>query len=113
MKDSGVIKAVIFDLDDTLVSEYEYVQSGYRYVSKRLEDRLGRTADEIFERLTELSKETYSRAFNRLFDSYGIEYTDEDFKGGTKEDFDRISKDIFGRITSMLDGVNDKGVLEK
>ena len=42
-----------------------------------------------------------------------IEYTDSDFGGGKKDDLDRIAKDVFGRITAMLDGVNDKGVLKK
>ncbi len=30
-----MIKAVIFDLDDTLVSEYDYVKSGYKCVARR------------------------------------------------------------------------------
>ena len=42
-----------------------------------------------------------------------IEYTDADFGGGKKEDLDRIANDVFGKITGMLDGVSEKGVLEK
>ncbi|MBQ7583614.1 MAG: HAD hydrolase-like protein [Lachnospiraceae bacterium] len=72
------IKAVIFDLDDTLTSEYEYVASGYRFVSKLLTERLGHTSEEIEARLWELSKESYSHVFNRLFDSYGISYTEDE-----------------------------------
>ncbi|MBO4900088.1 MAG: HAD hydrolase-like protein [Lachnospiraceae bacterium] len=69
------IKAVIFDLDDTLLSEYEFVVSGYKYVSVFLSRMIGVSAEEINERLWELSKDTYANAFNRLFDSYGIAYT--------------------------------------
>ena len=78
--DDKKIKAVIFDLDDTLISEYEFVASGYRFASKMLTERLGHTAEEIEERLFELSRETYSNAFNRLFDSYGVSYTEEELK---------------------------------
>ena len=75
MSEDKKIKAVIFDLDDTLLSEYDFVVSGYRYVSVFLSRMIGVSADEINERLWELSKETYANAFNRLFDSYGIAYT--------------------------------------
>ena len=50
------IKAVIFDLDDTLLSEYEFVVSGYRYVSVFLSRMIGVSAEEINDRLRELSK---------------------------------------------------------
>ena len=42
-----------------------------------------------------------------------IYYTDEDFGKGTKEDFDRIAGLTFSSITSMLDGVSEKGGPEK
>ena len=74
------IKAVIFDLDDTLISEYEFVASGYRFVSKMLEERLGAAPKEIEDRLWELSRQTYSNAFNRLFDSYEEEYTEDELR---------------------------------
>ena len=35
------IRAVVFDLDDTLYPEREYVLSGYQAVSEHLQDRLG------------------------------------------------------------------------
>ena len=34
-------KAVIFDLDDTLISEDEYIRSGFAAVSRFLEDMYG------------------------------------------------------------------------
>ena len=29
-----MIKAVVFDLDDTLISEKEYIKSGYRHIAE-------------------------------------------------------------------------------
>lgn len=74
------IKAVIFDLDDTLISEYEFVANGYRFVSDILAKRLGASPQEIEDRLWELSRQTYSNVFNRLFDLYGEEYTEDELK---------------------------------
>ena len=74
------IKAVVFDLDDTLVSEYEFIVSGYRYMSLRLAGRLGYDPREIEDRMWELTKEKYAYVFNRLFDSYGVSYSDEELK---------------------------------
>ena len=42
-----VIQAVVFDLDDTLYAERDYVRSGYRAVAEHLREALGR--DEAFE----------------------------------------------------------------
>jgi putative hydrolase of the HAD superfamily len=45
------VKAVLFDLDDTLYPERLYVHSGFRAVASFLAPRLGRTADELSARL--------------------------------------------------------------
>jgi len=42
-----VIQAVVFDLDDTLYAERDYVRGGYRAAAKHLREALGR--DEAFE----------------------------------------------------------------
>ena len=34
-----MIKAVIFDLDDTLISEKEYIKSGFKVISENIQDR--------------------------------------------------------------------------
>ena len=34
-----MIKAVVFDLDDTLISEKEYIRSGFKQVSKKIADK--------------------------------------------------------------------------
>ena len=80
MSDKDIIKAVIFDLDDTLVSEYGFIVSGYRYMAGELAGRLSRTPEEIEGKLWELSRESYSNVFNRLFGLYGISYTEEELQ---------------------------------
>ena len=45
--DAPDIQAVVFDLDDTLYPEREYVRSGYRAVARHLRERIGR--GEAFE----------------------------------------------------------------
>lgn len=80
MSDNDIIKAVIFDLDDTLVSEYGFIVSGYRYMAGELAGRLCSSPEEIEDRLWELSKESYANAFNRLFDTYGVSYTEAELQ---------------------------------
>ena len=73
--ENGVIKGVIFDLDDTLFSEKEYVRSGYKAVSDYLgggyEDRLwsffeaGRAA--IDELLKEIGREEEKKAAVEIY----------------------------------------------
>ena len=36
-----MIKAVVFDLDDTLISEHQYIESGYQKVAEFLSDKYG------------------------------------------------------------------------
>jgi putative hydrolase of the HAD superfamily len=45
------VKAVLFDLDDTLYPERLYLESGFRAVASFLASRLERTADELSDRL--------------------------------------------------------------
>ncbi|MBO4374593.1 MAG: HAD family hydrolase [Lachnospiraceae bacterium] len=68
------MKAVIFDIDDTMISEYDYVMGGYRAVSARLseDEDVAMSADEIFEKLKELSRTSYKEVYNRFLDFKGI-----------------------------------------
>lgn len=69
------VKAVIFDLDDTLYPEGEYVKSGFKAISIYLGEILQRRPDYIFKKLYE----TYVRGirgnnFNVFLEEEGIEY---------------------------------------
>ncbi|MDO6657822.1 HAD family hydrolase [Anaerobacillus sp. 1_MG-2023] len=70
-----MVKVVLFDLDDTLISERDYIQSGYYYVSNLISHKHHQTAREINLLLNELFIESPKHVFNRLFDHFGIEYT--------------------------------------
>ena len=46
-----VTRGVVFDLDDTLVFERDYVRSGFRHVAGVIAARAGASADEVFDLL--------------------------------------------------------------
>lgn len=66
------IKAIIFDLDDTLYMERDYVFSGFNAVAKAHEDLLG-PADESSEKMRKLffDSEHRRRIFNILLEERG------------------------------------------
>ena len=75
-----MIKLVIFDLDDTLISEAEYVKSGYKVVSKFIEEKYKLNSEEVFEKLLIYFNDKIKNTFNKLLDDYQIIYTDDEIK---------------------------------
>lgn len=69
-------KLIVFDIDDTLYDELDYVKSGYNVVSKYIEKKY--RVNKVYERLTKLFQKSSKNVFNRLLDSLNIEYTKED-----------------------------------
>ncbi|MBN1437401.1 MAG: HAD family hydrolase [Sedimentisphaerales bacterium] len=68
-----MIKAIIFDLDDTLYPELEYVKSGFRAIAGRLAGSEG-DADEVYEMLWAAFEEgPRDRVFNRVLRRLGQE----------------------------------------
>lgn len=68
-------KAVIFDLDDTLISEKHYIRSGYQHISGILSGKLGKEEEELYQLLNKLLTESSQNVFNRLLDKLEINYT--------------------------------------
>ncbi|WP_391207666.1 HAD family hydrolase [Psychrobacillus sp. L4] len=68
-------KAVIFDLDDTLISEKQYIISGYQHVSKILSGKLEKDEIELYELLIKLLSDSSENVFNRLLDKFEFKYT--------------------------------------
>jgi len=68
-----MISAVVFDLDDTLYPEKEFVVGGFREAGEELERILGRKvgASEVF--LEILEKEGISKVFDKALNMLGIE----------------------------------------
>lgn len=71
---STLIKALVFDLDDTLVSEMEFVESGYFTIAQELSKDLQINQAEIFGKLKGEFSKNSKNVFNRVLDSYGIDY---------------------------------------
>lgn len=75
-----MIKAVVFDLDDTLISEYEYIQSGFRVIANFLSEKYQLSSEDAFSILMNLFQENPKNVFNRMLEFYQIKYTMEDIK---------------------------------
>ena len=63
---------IVFDLDDTLFPEREYVLSGFRHIARLTAEALEASADEIFKFLESTSTEPTARGqiFNRFIEAY-------------------------------------------
>lgn len=61
-----MIRAVVFDLDDTLIPEREYVISGFSHVAKIISDQTGLSQQVVFEKLIQLFQLSPEKVFNRL-----------------------------------------------
>lgn len=72
-----MIKAVVFDLDDTLISEKQYIDSGFKAVSKELNRMYSLNSEEILNKMLELFNESSVNVFNRLLDLLKVEYSDK------------------------------------
>lgn len=65
-----MIKAVVFDLDDTLYPELAYVESGFQQVSKFLEHKYNIV--NVQKDIMQLFYESKNDVYNRLLQKYGI-----------------------------------------
>jgi len=67
------IRVVVFDLDDTLYAEREYVFGGYAAAAQWLSARTGKAPDDLVKRLRELfDSPSRPRVFNALLDELGL-----------------------------------------
>lgn len=67
------VKAVVFDLDDTLFPESDYVESGFKAVAEYAEKTLG--LDGAYAELTELFERDRARVFDRFAADHGLDGT--------------------------------------
>lgn len=73
-------KVIVFDLDDTLISEKEYIQSGFKTISEEIEKEFGIDKFIVENKINELFYITASNVFNRLLDVFNIQYDEEYIK---------------------------------
>ena len=67
------MKAVLFDLDDTLYPEIDFVRSGFRAVARYLTSRYNLDEDSLYRQmLVLLQEEGRGKVFNRLLDSLDL-----------------------------------------
>ncbi len=119
MTEDVTIRAVVFDLDDTLYPERDYVCSGYGAVSRHLQDSFGRREDFQGWLWNRFLAGEYKRAFNDLSDHFGLglsdkqigdltsvyrEHSPEIRPGAGIEDLLRQLRDRF-RLGMLSDGV--------
>lgn len=71
-----VYKAVIFDLDDTLYLEKDYVKSGFMHVSDFIANKFSHDKNYVFEQLLQLFNEDKNKVFNRYLEYHGLLNTD-------------------------------------
>jgi putative hydrolase of the HAD superfamily len=70
----GVIRGVVFDLDDTLYLEREYVRSGFGRVAAHVAERSGRRREELFDHLwSGFEAGVRGSAFDELLARFRIE----------------------------------------
>ena len=73
-----MIKAIVFDLDDTLISEYDYIKSGFKHIANLISTDYKLEASKIYEKILELFYETPKNVFDRVLEYYNIPYKNED-----------------------------------
>src|SRR3990172_8784663 len=68
------IHSVLFDLDDTLYPEMDFVRSGFRAVARCLSSRLSIPGEEVFRRLMEgMERDGRGRVFDSTLSSFGAD----------------------------------------
>lgn len=75
-----MIKAVIFDLDDTLISEKDYVKSGFNQVAIKIAEEHNLDENEVYRLLLDTFEENSKNVFNRVVDKLNISYEIKDIK---------------------------------
>lgn len=69
-----LIKGVIFDLDDTLISEREYIKSGFKSVANKISNDYKKNECKIYEVLYSEFEIDSKNVFNRVLDKLSLEY---------------------------------------
>lgn len=74
-----MIRGVVFDLDDTLISEHDYVRSGFNVVASYIvnQELVKKDHHEVYKLLLNLFNKDTNRVFNRVLAELKIEETQE------------------------------------
>lgn len=106
-----MIKAVVFDLDDTLISEKQYVKSGFREVSKFISNKYNLNQEEVFNIMLQIFEESSKDVFNRVLNNFRIEYAKEEILCLIKIYREHIPEiEFFGDVIPTLNKLRSKGI---
>lgn len=72
-----MIKAVVFDLDDTLISEKQYIKSGFKHIARIIGRKYNVSLGSVYGSLLRLFKTSTENVFNRLLDQYEFVYSED------------------------------------
>lgn len=69
-----MIKAIVFDMDDTLYKEYDFVFGGFKAVSIYISDKYNLSENDIYQKILEIFySEGRGKIFNRIVDKYNLD----------------------------------------
>lgn len=106
-----MIKAVLFDLDDTLISEDQYIRSGYRHISKIFAKRYGVVIEQTEKELYHFYLENGKNVFNRFLEVKGIPYTPSDIREFVGEYRNHIPKiTYYEDVMPTISKLKQKGI---
>lgn len=106
-----MIKVVLFDLDDTLISEYEYIKSGYRNIAQILNLKSDVSETELYYKLHSLFEESPRNVFNRICEEMEIQYDDSYIKYLVREYREHIpSINLYSDVKSFLNIIKEKNI---
>ncbi|CDM68825.1 HAD superfamily hydrolase [Clostridium bornimense] len=68
-----MIKAIIFDMDDTLYKEYDFVFGGFKAVSLYLSEKYKLSENDVYKKILDIFyREGRGKIFNRIIDIYNL-----------------------------------------
>ncbi|SFT25324.1 HAD family hydrolase [Paenibacillus sp. BC26] len=107
-----MIRAIIFDLDDTLISEKQYIKSGFRHIARVLNEKMLIDENKVFEHLIQLFEESPKHVFNRLLNKYGLTFAEEDILQLIKEYRNHLPTiDFYDDVLPCLELLKKQGLM--
>lgn len=69
-----MIKAVVFDLDDTLISERDYIESGFKFIASMIANKYDFKKEKVYNIMQSKFEKSSENVFNRTLDALEISY---------------------------------------
>lgn len=101
-------KVVVFDLDDTLYKEIDFLKSGYRKVSELVEKKYGLDAHEVYARLLSWYNQE-KNPFETLNDAYRVENPISDYLNVYR--YHHPTLQLSSEVVKVLTALKEGGVL--